>query len=172
MMLMMVITPLAMHAHHYPTDTAISVIAWHIIGMFLPSFFSGKLIDHFGSTRISLAGLAVFGLSTMVAIADTEMMNYYVSLFLLGVGWNFLYMSGTGQYSAAINVSEKGKGQGVAELPIALLSIIAVIVGGVLINFMHWQQLNAAVLVLLLGMAGLTWFTKSKSVVAGANAKK
>ncbi len=163
MMLMMVVTPLAMHAHQYSTNQGISVIGWHIIGMFLPSFVSGKLIDCFGTRTIALAGLAVFALSALAAIFGMVLTNYYVSLFLLGVGWNFMYMSGTGQYSAAIEADEKGKGQGIAELTIAFSSIVAVIGGGVLINWFDWQQLNYGVLVLLLGMAALNWVAQRRS---------
>ena len=163
MMLMMVITPLAMHAHEYSSDQGISVIGWHIIGMFLPSFVSGKLIDRFGSSTIAMAGLLVFAFSALAAISGMVLMNYYVSLFLLGVGWNFLYMSGTGQYSAAIDDAEKGKGQGIAELLVAFSSIIAVISGGVLINWFDWQQLNYGVLVLLIGMGLLNWAARLKS---------
>lgn len=166
MMLMMVITPLAMHAHHYPTGSATSVIGWHIIGMFLPSFFTGKLIDRFGSRMITLTGVVVLGLSALVAIAGMVMINYYISLFLLGIGWNFLYMSGTGQYTAAIDEAEKGKGQGVAEVIIAVSSIAAVVSGGVLMNWFDWQQLNMAVLVLLTGMLVLMWVTRAKPNVA------
>ncbi|MGX9417031.1 MFS transporter [Vibrio sp. WJH972] len=160
MMLMMVVTPLAMHAHEYSTDQGVSVIGWHIIGMFFPSFFTGKLIDRFGTNAIVYAGLVIFSLSAISTVFGMVLMNFYVSLFLLGVGWNFLYMSGTGQYSSAIDVDEKGKGQGVAELIIAFSSIIAVIGGGVLINWLDWQQLNYGVLVLLLGMAALNLFAR------------
>lgn len=163
MMLMMVVTPLAMHAHHYSTDQGISVIGWHIIGMFLPSFVSGKLIDRFGSGTIAMAGLAVFAFSALTAISGVVLLNYYVSLFLLGIGWNFLYMSGTGQYSAAIEEAEKGKGQGVAELIVAFSSIVAVIGGGVLINWFDWQQLNYGVLVLLAVMGALNGVANTKA---------
>jgi len=163
MMLMMVVTPLAMHSHHYTTDQGISVIGWHIIGMFLPSFVSGKLIDRFGSGAIAMAGLAVFAFSTLAAISGMVLLNYYVSLFLLGIGWNFLYMSGTGQYSAAIEEAEKGKGQGIAELIVAFSSIVAVIGGGVLINWFDWQQLNYGVLVLLAIMGVLNWIVRCVS---------
>ena len=151
MVLMMVVTPLAMHAEHYSTDQGISVIGWHIIGMFLPSFFSGKLIDRFSTQTIVILGLFILSLSAMVAIADMALSNYYVSLFLLGIGWNFMYMAGTAQYTQAIEIKEKGKAQGVSEVIIALSSIVAVVSGGVLIQWFDWQQINQAVLFILVG---------------------
>lgn len=163
MMLMMVITPLAMHAHHYSTGQGISVIGWHIIGMFLPSFISGKLIDRLGARMVSLVGLVILAISALTAISGMLLANYYISLFFLGIGWNFLYMSGTNQYSTAIEAAEKGKGQGIAELIIAFSSIIAVISGGVLINWFDWQQLNYGVLLLLLGMALFNGLVQQKT---------
>lgn len=151
MMLMMVVTPLAMHSSHYSTNQGISVIGWHLIGMFLPSFFSGKLIDRFGAKTMVITGLFFFLLSTVAAILDMVLINYYVSLFLLGIGWNFMYMAGTGQYTQVIEVAEKGKAQGVSEVIIALSSIIAVVGGGVLIHWFDWQEINQGVLFLLAG---------------------
>jgi MFS family permease len=151
MVLMMVVTPLVIHEGHHSTEQGISVIGWHIIGMFFPSFFSGKLIDRFGTKTIIITGLFILSLSVMVAVVDMELINYYVSLFLLGVGWNFMYMAGTAQYTQSIELIEKGKAQGVSEVIIALSSIIAVISGGVLIHWFGWQQINQGILFILVG---------------------
>lgn len=151
MMLMMVVTPLAMHANHHSADQGISVIGWHLIGMFLPSFFSGKLIDKFGAKTTIMIGLFFLFLSALAAILDMALANYYVSLFLLGIGWNFMYMAGTGQYTQAIEEAEKGKAQGMSEVIIALASIVAVAGGGMLMHWLDWQQMNQGVLFLLAG---------------------
>jgi len=151
MVLMMVVTPLAMHAGHHSTEQGIAVIGWHIIGMFLPSFFSGKLIDRFGHKTILITGLFIFALSAVTAIFDMQLINYYVSLFLLGIGWNFMYMSGTAQYTQSIERIEKGRAQGVSEVIVALSGIIAVVSGGVLINWFDWQQVNQGIVFILVG---------------------
>ncbi|HPY40899.1 MAG TPA: MFS transporter, partial [Thiolinea sp.] len=101
MMLMMLVAPLAMHQHHYSVDSGLSVIGWHIIGMFLPSFVSGKLVDKFGAQYVLLTGLAVFALSALASIWGTSEMHYHISLFLLGIGWNLMYVAGTNQYNKA-----------------------------------------------------------------------
>lgn len=161
MMLMMVVTPLAMHAGHFSTDQGISVIGWHIIGMFLPSFFSGKLIDRFGTKAMVITGLFILSLSAIAAILDMVLINYYVSLFLLGIGWNFIYMAGTTQYTQAIEITEKGKAQGISEVIIAFSSIIAVVGGGVLIHWFDWQQINQGIVFLLTGALLLNcWISK------------
>lgn len=162
MMIMMVITPLAMHAQHHSTADGLSVIGWHIVGMFLPSLVTGKLIDRYGSGKIAIGGLLVLLLSAITAVIGMTLSHYYISLFLLGVGWNLLYVAGTGQYSKAHHESEKGKAQGVAELVVSLSAIIAVISGGMLMQVMDWQQANevlVGVLVLALGV-NLFWRVK------------
>lgn len=158
MMLMMLVAPLAMHQHHYSVDAGLSVIGWHIIGMFLPSFVSGKLVDKFGVQRVLLAGLVVFAFSALVALLGTSAMHYHVSLFLLGMGWNLMYVAGTNQYNKAIPPAEKGRAQGVAELSIAIAAIVGVVCGGVLINRFDWQSLNGGLLGVLIMIAALNSF--------------
>lgn len=149
MMLMMLVAPLAMHQHHYSVDAGMSVIGWHIIGMFLPSFVSGKLVDKFGAQRILLAGLGVFLFSALASILGATELHYHISLFLLGIGWNLMYVAGTSQYNKAYPTAEKGRAQGIAELIIALAAIMGVASGGLLIQSFSWQGLNMGLLVVL-----------------------
>ncbi|WP_298609689.1 MFS transporter [uncultured Thiothrix sp.] len=149
MMLMMLVAPLAMHQHHYSVDAGMSVIGWHIIGMFLPSFVSGKLVDKFGAGYVLLAGLAVLALSALASILGTTELHYHISLFLLGIGWNLMYVAGTNQYNQAYPAAEKGRAQGIAELVIAVAAIVGVMAGGLLIQSFSWQSLNLGLLVLL-----------------------
>lgn len=155
MMLMMLVAPLAMHQHHYSVDAGMSVIGWHIIGMFLPSFVSGKWVDKFGAHYVLLAGLGVFGLSALASILGTTELHYHASLFLLGIGWNLMYVAGTSQYNKAYPTSEKGRAQGIAELMIAIAAIMGVMAGGLLLQNFSWQGLNSGLLVVLAVVAGL-----------------
>jgi MFS family permease len=136
MMIMMVITPLAVHSQSHSTMDSLSVIGWHIIGMFLPSLVTGKLIDRFGSSNVAIVGVLVFAASSGVAIAGMSLNHYYISLFLLGIGWNLLYVAGTSQYNNAYEKPEQGKAQGMAELLVAVVGIIAVVSGWLLLQFM------------------------------------
>lgn len=161
MMLMMLVAPLAMHQHHYSVDSGLSVIGWHIIGMFLPSFVSGKLVDKFGAQYVLLTGLAVFALSALASIWGTSEMHYHISLFLLGIGWNLMYVAGTNQYNQAYPAAEKGRAQGIAELVIAIAAIVGVVSGGVLIQSFSWQSLNMGLLLVLGLVAGLNLWARS-----------
>lgn len=146
MMLMMVIAPLAMHSAGFAVSTSLSVIGWHIIGMFLPSFYSGKLIDRYGELQLLIGGYIVFGMSSLVALVGQTASHYYLSLFLLGFAWNFVYVAGTSQYNKAVTVANKGKSQGIAELSIALAGTVAVFAGGIMINSLSWSIINNYVL--------------------------
>lgn len=159
MMLMMLVAPLAMHQHHYSVESSLSVIGWHIIGMFLPSFVSGQLVDKFGTFAVLLAGLVVFALSALASILGTTAIHYHWSLVLLGIGWNLMYVAGTKQYTQAYPSAEKGRAQGIAELVIAFAAIIGVVSGGILIQNFSWQQLNTSLLAVLALIAALNlWF--------------
>lgn len=147
MMLMMVIAPLAMHAEGYAAGVSLSVIGWHILGMFLPSFFSGKLIDKLGTGPVIVAGFCAYMLSAITAVIGTDLLHFYLCLFLLGLAWNFVYIAGTTQYNSALSTSLKARGQGFAELSIALAAAVAVFSGGVMITFSSWQQINRVALV-------------------------
>ena len=96
MSLVMTATPISMHNHYglSITDTK-RVIQSHVAGMYLPSLVSGWLISRFGFQRIMFAGLTAFLLCLGIAYAAPDLVNFWVALVLLGVGWNFLFVSGT-----------------------------------------------------------------------------
>lgn len=170
MMLMMLVAPLAMHQHHYSVDAGMSVIGWHIIGMFLPLFVSGKLVDKFGAPAVLFAGLGVFALSAVASILGTTPLHYHISLFLLGIGWNLMYVAGTSQYNKAYPAAEKGRAQGIAELMIAIAAIIGVSAGGLLIQSFSWQGLNMGLLVVLALVAILNLSVQNKAPLPAAKA--
>ena len=115
MILMMLATPLAMVACNYPVSDAATVIQWHVLGMFLPSFFTGRLIDAFGAAAIALTGAVTLGVSAAVAASGIAFLNFGIALALLGVGWNFMYTAGTTMITASHRPEERGRVQGAAD---------------------------------------------------------
>ena len=111
MNLIMTATPLAMSHHHHPFNDAAFVIEWHVIGMFAPSFFTGSLINRFGIHRVMLFGAALMAACIAIALAGIELVNFWVALVLLGVGWNFLFVGGTTLLTEAYAPSERAKTQ-------------------------------------------------------------
>ncbi len=159
MVLIMISTPLAMLACNYQVNDATHVIQWHVLGMFIPSFFSGKLVDRFGASAITLSGMLVLTASIIISISGTALPNFYIGLFLLGVGWNLMYTAGSTMITSSHRPEEKGRVQGVAELIISCLAALAAFGSGALLYAFGWTEVNLGSLPLLFTAAGITiWF--------------
>ena len=70
-------------------------IQWHVLAMFVPSLFTGKLISRFGALSIIAAGLVILMLCSIVALSGISIEHFYISLILLGLGWNFGFIGST-----------------------------------------------------------------------------
>lgn len=163
MVLVMLATPLAMVACNYPVTDAASVIQWHVLGMFLPSFFSGRLIDRFGTSAIALAGAAMLTASMAIAAAGVDFVNFSLALILLGTGWNFMYVAGTTMIAASHRPEERGRVQGTAELAIAIIAAVASFASGGLLHHLGWTAVNLAAAPLVVLAAALTlWFARKQ----------
>ncbi len=146
MILAMTATPLAMaHHHHGLADTA-TVIQLHVLGMFLPSFFTGSLIARFGVLRIMLAGVVLFFGHVAFSLSGTGFYSFTAALVLLGVGWNFLYIGGTNLLTSTYTPAEKGKAQALNDLSIFVVGLASSLGAGVLQYVMGWQNLNLLLL--------------------------
>lgn len=153
MVLMMVIAPLSMHhAGGFHVDQGVSVVGWHLVGMFLPSYFSGKLLERVPAQRLVLFGVFLFACSALVAVQGQSLSHYYISLFLLGSGWNFMYVAGTWQYNCTLDDAERGAAQGRAEVVISLAGLLGAATASVLLTHLSWQQINAGLLLVLLAV--------------------
>jgi MFS family permease len=149
MNLLMAATPLAMQQHNFPFPDAALVLQWHVIGMFAPGFFTGHLIKRFGTLAIMSLGLLLNALCIVVALSGVELQQFLVALFLLGVGWNFLFTGSTTLSLQTYRPEEKDKVQG------ALLSSFS---SGVLVTTSGWRLLNyGSLLPLVLIACALFW---------------
>ena len=146
MILAMTATPLAMAHHNHDLSETATVIQLHVLGMFLPSFFTGSLIARFGVLRIMLAGVALFLGHVLITLSGTGMYSFTAALVLLGVGWNFLYIGGTNLLTRSYTPAEKGKAQAVNDLSIFLVGLAASLSAGAMQNAFGWQTLNLLLL--------------------------
>lgn len=142
MNLLMTATPIAMTQHHHPYHDAAFVIEWHVIGMFAPSFVTGSLIKRFGVVPVILTGVALMFACVGVALAGVAVMNFWLALFLLGVGWNFMFVGGTTLLTETHTPAERAKTQGVNDFLIFLTMATSSFSSGVLISGQGWQLLN------------------------------
>ena len=157
MNLMMTAMPLAMQASGFQLGHSATVMQWHVLGMFAPSFVTGRLIDRFGSSTILLTGGMVLTASLGVGIAGQSLTNYLVALLLLGIGWNFLYIGGSALLATVHTPAERGKVQGINEFLVSGAVVISSLLAGVLLDTVGWRMLSALPLPFVLLTAVTTW---------------
>jgi MFS family permease len=170
MNLLMTATPLAMGVCGHPYAAAATVISSHVVGMFLPSFVTGSLIRRFGVLNMMLLGVVVNLACIGVALAGVEVANFWWSLVLLGVGWNFLFIGATALLTETYHTAEKAKAQGANDLFIFLTMATSSFSSGMILETNGWQTLNYAAIpfVLAMGVAVLWLATKRRGTAVAA----
>lgn len=154
MNLLMAATPIAMQVCGLPFSDAATVLEWHVIGMFAPGFFTGHLIKRFGTLPIMAAGLALNVVCVLIALSGVEFQQFLVALFLLGLGWNFLFTASTTLALTAYRPEEKDKAQGALNFCVFAVLALSSLASGVLVTTQGWTLLNLGSL-LPLGVTGL-----------------
>ena len=143
MAFLMTATPISMHfIHNISVDKVGIVIQFHVLGMFLPSLITGNLINKYGTSKIMYAGIFFYLLTIVMSFFDSDFENYLISLILLGIGWNFLYISGTSLLVTTYKEHEKFKAQGFNDLVVFSATAIGSLSAGILISVTSWQVLN------------------------------
>ena len=156
MNLMMTATPLAMHAHSHSFNDSAHVLAWHMIGMYGPSFVTGSLINRFGVLRVILTGVLLLFLCVAAAVTGAGLLNFWVAMFLLGVGWNFMYVGGSALLTECHTASERAKTQAANDFMIFVTMAISSMSSGMLLHHSGWQAVNYGSVPFLLAAAAAT----------------
>ena len=143
---------------HSIDDTGI-VIQWHIVGMFLPSLFIGKLITHYGHRTMMVAGIGALGICIGVSQVNQAVAGYWVSLVTLGIGWNFLFVSSTSLLITTYQEAEKYRAQAFNELMVFGVQAIASLSAGWLLTTTSWQTINIMSLPLLGALLLVIWWS-------------
>ncbi len=169
MNLLMAATPLAMHACGMPFDQVALVLEWHVIGMFAPGFFTGHLIRRFGALKVMGAGVLLFLLCIAVALSGESLHHYTAALFMLGVGWNFLFTGSTTLSLDAYRPEEKNRAQGALNFFVFATMAVSSFASGALVVGQGWRWLNfgSVTPVLVTGIA-LGWLARQRVRVAPA----
>ncbi len=134
--------PLAMVGCGFSPDDATLGISWHIMAMFGPSFFTGRLIHRFGVERIVAFGLLLLVGCGIVALSGIALWNFWSALILLGLGWNFGFIGATAMVVDTYRPSEKGKVQGLHDLILFSSVAFASLMSGAVYNNWGWEMLN------------------------------
>ena len=154
MSMIMTVTPISMHVvQDFTVEETATVIQSHIIAMYLPSLVSAYLITRLGTVNVMILGAAAMLLCSVIALLDTHFMHYWWALVLLGIGWNFLFISGTTALGQTYNSSEKFTAQAINEAAIFGFQAVATLNAGALMYTYGWnviQYLNMPVLIVFL----------------------
>ena len=163
MNLLMAATPLAMQICGLPfSDTAL-VLEWHVIGMFAPGFFTGSLIQRFGTLKIMGVGVALNFLCIVIALTGTNLHQFFIALFLLGVGWNFLFTGSTSLAMTAYKPNERDKAQAAINFFVFGTMAFTSFGSGALITSQGWEILNlGSITPVLVTALALVWLANKR----------
>ena len=143
MSFLMTATPISMHiVHHLSLEKTGIVLQFHVLAMFLPSLVTGNLIKKFGYSNMMYAGVLFYILTILMSFFEPSFLNYFISLIFLGIGWNFLFISGTSLLVTTYKPEEKFKAQGFNDLLVFSSMAIASLSAGVLISLASWKTVN------------------------------
>ena len=163
MNLVMTSTPLAVVGCGFTTGNAADIVSAHVIAMYAPSFFTGHLIARFGAMRIVALGLALLAAAGVVALSGVALTQFFISLILLGVGWNFGFIGATAMLTQAHAPEERGRVQGMNDFLVFGCVTFASLSSGLMMSFgddvqTGWTAVNLAMLpFLILAGAALIW---------------
>ena len=165
MNLLMAATPLAMQVCGMPFSDTAWVLEWHVIGMFAPGFVTGSLIKRFGVLTIMGVGVLLNLACILIAINGNDLHHFISALFLLGVGWNFLFTGSTTLSLDAYRPEEKDRAQAAINFCVFAVMSLSSFASGALLTTQGWEWLNlgSVVPVLLTGMA-LAWLAREFSL--------
>ena len=156
MNLIMTSSPIAIVGCGFGTNQAASVVSAHALAMFAPSFITGKLIEKYGEKSIISTGMTLFLLAVFIAFQGINIWNFYVSLILIGIGWNFGFIGSTSLLTKNHYPSERGRVQGINDFFVFGFVALSSITSGWLMNCstkssqLGWEIINLTATPLLI----------------------
>lgn len=158
MNLLMAATPIAMQICSHPFQAVAWVLEVHVLGMYVPSFFTGPLIRRIGVLPVLAAGVVLTAVCIVVALHGVDLMHFTVALLALGVGWNFLYVGGTTLYTECYPSSHRLAAQALMDRWVLGTMTVTSFSSGALVTTGGWQAMNLGALLPLALLAGmLAW---------------
>jgi MFS family permease len=144
-----------------------------MIGMYAPSFFTGSLIQRFGVLNVILAGIAIMLVCIVAALAGTAVMNFWLAMFLLGVGWNFMYVGGSALLTECHTPAERAKTQAANDFMVFATMAVSSLSSGLLLHQSGWHAVNyGSIPFLLLATAATLWLVWQRRAAPRAQARE
>ena len=155
MNLLMAATPIAMAGCGHPFGAVAWVLEWHVVAMYLPSFFTGSLIRRVGVQPVLAAGVLLNGACIALALSGVDLMHFTAALAMLGVGWNFLYVGGTTLYTESYPPGHRVIAQALMDRWVLGTMTLTSFSSGALVTTGGWQAMNRGALLPLALLASL-----------------
>lgn len=166
MSFLMTAAPLAMIGCGHSVGAAALGIQWHILAMYGPSFFTGRLIGRFGKLPVTATGLVLIGLSAAIGLSGIEIAHFWATLIMLGIGWNFGFIGATAMVTDCYRPEERTKVQAANDFLVFGSTAIASFSSGTLLNSGGWDSVNWLVFPpVAIALVLLAWQQRSKAAL-------
>ncbi len=167
---LMTSTPVAMIAEcGHSFGSVATVISWHSVAMFAPGFITGSLINRFGEIPLIAIGLVLDAVCIGIALSGVEVADFWLSMFLLGIGWNFTFTAATSLMTKAYTPAERAKTQGMMNQIIYTVVAVGALSSGALVHFFGWAWVNIGALPFIVVAALVTvWYASASRRDAAA----
>ena len=167
MSFVMTAAPLAMVGCGHSVGDAALGIQWHVLAMFAPSFFTGRLIARFGKEKLTAAGLVLTALAAVVGLSGLSVAHFWIALVLLGVGWNFGFIGATALVTDCYRPEERVKVQAANDFLVFGSVAIASFSSGGLLSAGGWDSVNWLVFPpVAIALALVAWQSLQRRVAA------
>lgn len=150
--------PLAVTALGHDAGTAATITRWHLIGMLAPSLFTARLIEGLGIRRLLLLALVLLVASAGLGTASADLMAFRISLFGLGIGWNFLFIGATALLEQSRFEAAPAQVRAANDLFVLSGAAAATLAAGGMHSAFGWTGINLSVLPLIALAGGATWW--------------
>ncbi len=157
MNLLMVATPLAMQVCGFNFNQTAWVIEWHVIAMFAPGFFTGKLNDRFGVRPVMFAGGVLVMVAALINLNGISLWHFWWALVLLGLGWNWLFTGATTLLTSTYNTASKARVQGINDTIVFSTLVLSSLSSGVLVASYGWALMNGVSLIVVCAAMLMLW---------------
>jgi len=162
MSFIMTATPISMHVHAgHSLDATKFVIQSHIAAMYLPSLVFAWLFSKVGFRGMLWSGVCVYGVCLGIAAINTDFLNYWLALVLLGIGWNFLFLSGTNLLARGYRREERFRVQSMNDFLVFSIQAIVSLSSGWFLFHWQWRGVLLACIPMVLGFAVFLWLSKN-----------
>jgi len=159
MTLVMTATPLAMEFCGFGYSDSATVIQWHILAMYAPSFFTGDLIKRFGVLNVILAGVLLNICAMAINLSGIDYLHFSIALVCLGLGWNFMFIGGTTLLTESYTPEERPKVQAANDFMVLSTTTVAAFSSGALQHTIGWAAVNAGIAIpMSLVFFGVIWY--------------